>query len=71
MTEEKRYSVKEIEQMATDLTVKTPQPGDKIHNSALALLVERARLIAVKEGAERDLEDNNVVDIHKNRGKKK
>ena len=65
----KSFTVKEIEQMAEDLTVKTPQIGDKVHNSALERLVERAKLLAQKEDLEDELAANNVVSINKNKKK--
>jgi len=66
----KSFTIKEIEKMANDLTVTRPQFGDRAHNSALQMMVERAKLLATKEKTEKDLEDNNVIPI-KGRGKKK
>jgi len=71
MTDQRRFSIKEIRQMAADLTIKSPQTLDKIHNAALDKLVERAILLGKQEVLEEELAKNNVVDIHKNRGKKK
>jgi len=65
----KRFTVKEIEKMAKDLTVTRPQFGDRAHNSALQTMVERAELLAKKEELEGDLEENNVVSIDKNKRK--
>ncbi len=66
---EKSFTIKEIEQMAKDLTVTRPQFGDRAHNSALQTMVERAKLLATKEQAEKDLEENNVIAIDKNKPK--
>ncbi len=59
----KSFTVKDIEQMAKDLTVTRPQFGDRAHNSALQMMVERAKLLVTKEQTERELEENNVFDI--------
>ena len=64
----KSFTVKEMEQMAADLTIKTPMTLDKIHNGALQMMVKRAKLLAIKEEAETDLANNgNVVSIDKNK----
>ena len=67
---DRAFTVKEIEKMATDLTIKTPQTLDKIWNKALTRMVERARLLAEQEHLEGELANNNVIDIHEG-GKKK
>lgn len=63
------FTVEDIEKMAADLAIKTPQTLDKIWNKALARMVERARLLAEQEELEGELADNNIIDI--NRGGKK
>jgi len=65
----KEFTLKEIGEMAIALTIKNPQTLDKIHNGALVMLVERARLLAEKEELDGKLADNNVVSINKNRDK--
>jgi len=65
----KTFTLKEIGEMAIALTIKSPQTLDKIHNGALVMLVERARLLAEKEELDGKLADNNVVSINKNRDK--
>ena len=65
----KTFTIEEIEKMAEDLTIKTPQVGDKVHNSALERLVQRAKLIAKKEELEGELAENNVISINKNKKK--
>ena len=66
----KTFTIKEIEKMAKDLTVTRPQFGDRAHNSALQMMVERAKLLATKEKTEKQLDENNVIPIGKG-GKKK
>jgi len=65
----KSFTIKEIEQMAKDLTVSRPQFGQKPHNTALQMMVDRAKLLATKEKTEKELDENNVIPIKG--GKKK
>jgi len=60
----KKFTIGEIEQMAKDLTVDRPQFGQKPHNTALQMLVDRAKLLSKKEKLEGELEENNVIDIN-------
>jgi len=63
----KKFTLEEIGEMALALTIKKPQTLDKIHNGALVMFCERARLLAEKEDLEGKLADNNVVSINKNK----
>jgi len=65
----KEFTVEDIEKMAADLTIKSPQTLDKIHNAALAKLVERANLLAKREVLEGELAENNVIDINRKKRK--
>ncbi len=68
------FTIEEIEKVAADLTIKHPQVMDKIHNKALATLVERVKLLVKKEELEADLEEeqakNNVIPISEGKKKK-
>jgi len=63
----KKFTLEEIGEMALALTIKHPQTLDKIHNGALVMLCERARLLSEIEEAQGKLADNNVVSINKNK----
>ncbi len=66
----KSFTIKEIEQMAADLTIKSPQVMDKIHNKALATLVKRAYLLDKKDALNAELASNNVIPIGEGKKKK-